>query len=160
MIEIKLGGKRGDVALVDDCDAAALVEHRWCLNAGYASRVICNPRRRLVYMHRLIMQAPAGLQVDHINGLRTDNRRANLRLCTHAENKRAYKKPSRGSSRYRGVSWNTREQKWKVTIMVERKNLHLGYFTAELKAAAAYDAAALKYFGEFAQPNLKERMLP
>ena len=46
--------------------------------------------------------------------------------------------------------------KWTAQIKVDGKHIHLGYFQSEKEAAKAYDKAALKYFGEFANPNFKE----
>jgi hypothetical protein len=96
-------------ALVDHADESLLREYRWKLNNGYASRYDRNSGSAVV-MHRQIMGLAKGdpLVVDHINGKRLDNRRANLRVVTAAEN--SQNTPSRrgAASRYRNVFWNTR----------------------------------------------------
>lgn len=141
------------MALVDDIDAA-LAEHRWCTVGGYAVRRTPRPNPRTLYMHRVILEAPKGCQVDHINGNRLDNRRENIRLCSQTENIRAYMRPSAKTSPYRGVCWASRPGRWLARITVNYRTIHIGHYHTELEAAAAYDAAARLHFGTFAQPNL------
>ena len=57
------------------------------------------------------------------------------------------------SSKYKGFHWNKRNKKWAAQITCDHKRHHLGYFVDEIDAAKAYDKAARKYHGEFAQPN-------
>ena len=90
---------------------------------------------------------------DHINGNGLDNRRENLRICTHAENQRNSRSARGSSSQYKGISWNKRDKRWYSHIRIDDKQQHLGVFTSEVKAAKAYDAAALKHWGRFAKPN-------
>jgi hypothetical protein len=95
---------------------------------------------------------PGALHIDHINCIRHDNRFCNLRLATHLDNARNRKKRNyRTSSKYKGVSWYSRHQKWIATIRVSGKSIHLGYFDDELSAHAAYYLAAKEHFGEFAR---------
>ncbi len=104
-------------------------------------------------MHRVIMVPSAGLIVDHINQNGLDNRRANMRLCTQSENKRNRASRPGSSSQFLGVSRSKRSTKWLATIRVGGQHIHLGYHADEADAARAYDAAALEYFGQFANPN-------
>ncbi len=106
-------------------------------------------------MHRFILDAPDGAVVDHINGNALDNRRANLRLCTPTEN--AYNKRKRPGtvSQYKGVSWDSRNQRWMSQLTFKNRHLFLGRFDDEQEAARAYDVAARKHFGEFANLNFK-----
>lgn len=92
---------------------------------------------------------PAG-QIDHINGDQRDNRIANLRVASTAENSRNAKSQA-GSSQFKGVSASGR--RWVARIKSNRKNISLGSFATEVDAAKAYDAAAIVHFGEFARLN-------
>jgi hypothetical protein len=108
-------------------------------------------------MHREIMNAPAGLLVDHRNRDSLDNRRENLRLATPSQNSyNRQKSKSKTSSRYRGVTFDKHAGKWIARIKYQGKTIWLGYFDNEIDAAKAYDAAAKKYYGEFAMLNFPE----
>jgi len=107
-------------------------------------------------MHREMMNAPAGMLVDHRNGDNLDNRRSNLRLATPTENSCNRRKKTGGSSRYKGVTFNRRSGKWFARIRIHGKCIFLGTFESEVEAARAYDAAAKKYHGEFACLNFPE----
>jgi hypothetical protein len=100
-------------------------------------------------MHRLIMNAPIGYDVDHINHNGLDNRRCNLRVCTRTQNQ-ANSKPRKKSSKYKGVSWSNSENKWRAFIRINGKGKTIGRFDSELDAAEAYNNEAKKCFGEFA----------
>ena len=98
----------------------------------------------------------ARVDVDHINGCKTDNRRCNLRLCNHAENMRN-QSTVKGSSRFKGVYESQTPGKWKANITYTRpgfpRSIHLGTFSTEEDAARAYDAKVRVLFGEFAKTN-------
>jgi hypothetical protein len=99
-------------------------------------------------------------QIDHINGKRDDNRLANLREATAAENSRN-RNPRLGfSSRFTGVSWNKDSLKWEAYICPGGKKVKLGYFASEIDAARAYDSAAIAEFGNFARPNFLSEATP
>lgn len=142
---------QGKFAKVDDEDYNDLSRHKWRLCSNrYAGRL-----SKTIYMHRVVAKTPPGMDTDHINGDTLDNRRSNLRTCSATENQRNRSKNSSNKSGYKGVSWNINAGKWRATITVNRKNIHIGYFaTAEL-AAQAYDDAAQKHGGEFARLNLR-----
>lgn len=110
--------------------------------------------------HRIIWKLVHGVdpdQVDHINGNPSDNRLVNLRACTSAENARNYKKRNSGVSKYRGVSWVVRDERWVASINVAgRGRISLGGHPDEEAAARAYDKAARELHGEFATLNFPE----
>ena len=104
-------------------------------------------------MHRLIMNAQKGQISDHVNRIKLDNRRSNLRLCTRSENN-CNKPPLKGkTSKYKGVYWEEARRKWRVRIMLNGKRYHLGHFDDEKDAAQSYNTKARELFGEFARLN-------
>jgi hypothetical protein len=111
--------------------------------------------RKVWSLHRDIMGNPEGFVVDHVNGNKLDNRKYNLRVCTVAENVRNSVSTT-GSSKYKGVSWDSSRNKWVAQIKFEREQYFLGRFDSEESAAKAYDDAAKDRFGEFARLNFQE----
>jgi len=108
-------------------------------NSFYAK--YSDENRKSKYFHRLIMNTPKGLMVDHMNHDTLDNRKINLRNVSHRENLSNQKRKSELSSSYVGVYWNKRARKWKAYIQINGKQKNLGYFTDELDAAIAYAIA-------------------
>jgi len=153
------------VALVDDDDYARLSKHKWYAHweaktcSFYARRNgerDANGKQPCITMTRVIMHAHLGQEVDHKIHNTLDNRKANLRLCTSAENHHNREKRKAGSSGRKGVYWNKRARKWRAQIRYKGQCSHLGYYTYEDDAARAYDEAAKKYFGEFARLNFPD----
>lgn len=144
---------RGKVATVDDADFEWLNQWRWLANGNYAMRFVGpRSRRRSIRMHRLIVNAPEGWDVDHIDGNPLNNTRANLRVCTRRENQQN-KRAISGSSRYKGVSYHTSRGTWEAAIQVDGRPRFLGRWRTEREAAEAYNEAARKHFGAFARLN-------
>jgi hypothetical protein len=104
-------------------------------------------------MHRQILGAPPGQQVDHINGDTLDNRRVNLRLATHGQNQHNRGKYRNNKSGYKGVSWDKAAGKWRAQIKFNNKKYNLGRYHDPIEAALAYDAAAIRLHGAFARLN-------
>lgn len=147
---------QGKVALVDDEDFEWLSQWKWTYSkhysTGYAYR---NPSstglvtRSKVYMHRAILSPPQGREIDHINGDGLDNRRWNLRICTHAQNLWNSRKRKGTISQYKGVRLMKGSGNW-VSYIGQK---YLGSFDNEETAASAYNQAARQYRGEFARLN-------
>ena len=135
--------------LIDDEDYERVSEYQWrvvCAGGPWYARASIDGTR--VYLHRWLMNAPKDVHVDHRNGNGLDNRRENIRLCTHAENHHN----RRPKNRYKGVKY--RSGGWYAYIAPpKRRYLHLGVFKTAEEAARAYDKAAQEYFGEFAYLN-------
>lgn len=146
---------QGKFALVDDEDHESLLSVKWCVakrrGKFYATRR--GGAGWLKHLHREIMKAPAGTEVDHINGDTLDNRRTNLRFATRLENSRNMEKHRGCSSRFKGVYWFKHAKKWMARIQVVGKRRYLGCFSSEEAAAKAYDSTAKIEFGEFARLN-------
>ena len=104
-------------------------------------------------MHRLILNAKKGEQVDHINRNGLDNRKKNLRLCSHSQNgiNRPFQKNN--SSGFKGVHKYKYGGKWEVSIEKGGKNFYVGVFSDKKEAALAYNKKAKELFGEFAYQN-------
>lgn len=102
------------------------------------------------YLHRMIMNPSKGLQVDHINGDRLDNRKSNLRICTSADNSRN-RKNIKGV--YKGVYFSKKNKNWVAQITKNYKCLHIGSFLNQEDAACAYNLKAKELHGEFAHLN-------
>jgi hypothetical protein len=142
----------GSVTLIDLEDHAWLSAWTWYANPD--DGIVGHPNTpRTVYLHRLLLNAQPDQIVDHIDGNRRNNTRANLRFATQSQN-RANEHGSRGgSSVYRGVYWDVNRKKWAAMLAIKAKPQFLGRFVDEAEAARAYDRAAAEYFGEFATLN-------
>jgi hypothetical protein len=152
---------RGKSTTVSDDDFEWLSKNKRSIhNCGYAyrsSKVKDDDRGKQhpIFMHREIWEhhngpIPDGLEIDHINGNKLDNRIENLRLCTSRQNN--FNRRKMETSNYKGVSWHRGNKRWRATIQEH----HVGYFHTEIEAARAYDAKAKERFGEFAWLNFKE----
>ncbi len=155
---------RGKVAIVDIEDFERLNQYKWhCTTLGYATRQVRIGKgtrkrglRKTLFMHREIVKCPFGMETDHINGEKLDNRRCNLRICTRSQNQINNKKYENCSSKYKGVSWVKRTNKWSSRIQYNSKCVNLGYFNSEIDAALTYNTKALELFGVFAKLNIIE----
>lgn len=150
---------RGKVALVDDEDYEELSKHKWqCDGKGYAFRTTGSKPRRHIFMARLVMEAPHGSWVDHIDHNTLNNQKSNLRFCNRSESSmNQCKRSDQASSKFKGVHWCTNQRRWIALIYLKKKRIHIGSFRQEEDAARAYDSAAVRLFGKFAYPNFQGR---
>ena len=153
---------RGMVAIVDDADYDWLMDGpKWSCDAkNYAVRHVYDStgRRVMEKMHRLIAGAAPLQKVDHEDTDTLNNRRSNLRLATVKLNGANRKKQPKYAgkptkSKFKGVWFDPKRNKWRTTIRVNNKLKQLGRFPSEIEAAQAYDKAAVEAWAEFARPN-------
>ena len=153
---------KGGIFQIDEEDMHHLDYGIFRVKGGYPLiRKPADGRMRQFTVSRMIMNPNDDMVVDHINHDTLDNRRSNLRVCTHrqnAQNKRlqsgrrtgtlkgAYKVSDKYISRYA-------ERPWRSGIKVDGKRIWLGYYATELEAAQAYNEAAKAHFGEYAWLN-------
>lgn len=144
---------QGQVAIVDDEDFDFLNQWKWQAvkgtvkqrNVFYVNRTTWAPKKTVI-MHRIIMNAPNGMMVDHINGNGLDNRRSNLRIVTRRQNMQ--NRHHNKTSRYPGVQWKKHCKLWVAKIQICKKSFHLGYFKSEELAFEAYKKAVHDLTGE------------
>ena len=157
---------QGKFALVDKEDVMFLCQWDWHLSSnGYAMRrEIINGKRKMILMHRVILERKLGHNdfenTDHINQNRIDNRKDNLRPATHSQNCYNRSKPKNNTSGYKGVSWCKRREKWVAEIGTSGKDIHIGQFDSKIMAARARDLAAIKHHGEHAVLNFPRSDYP
>lgn len=159
MKEIVLSGGKL-VTLVDADSYESLIQWNWCFDERYVYRrhhLRMEGKKQIhqkIYLHKLVNNTPEGLDTDHINGNKLDNRRCNLRVATRSQNSANRKKNPKHTSKYKGVHWHNHTKKWKAEIKINGKKKYLGVFISEEDAAAAYDTAARELFSEYSKVNL------
>lgn len=153
IVRIPLTG--GCEATVDANDLHLVEGRSWQLYTKRSRHTVrlyarCRFQGRFTFMHQIIL--PGCDLVDHKDGNGLNNRRRNLRPATQSQNNQN-KRTFTGTSAFKGVSWKTREGKWRAQIQHNKRHFELGCFDSEDAAARAYDAAAARLFGEFARLN-------
>ncbi len=146
----------GKTAIVDSEDFERLKDYKWCVvmrkgEPWYAKTV--SPEGRLISMHRLIMNAPRGMLVDHRDHNGLNNRKGNLRICTNAQNTHNRRPCKGGTSRHKGVHFDKQHKRFRAAIGHKSKRYNLGRFDNEDDAGRAYDKKARELFGQFAYLN-------
>ena len=125
--------------LIDRSDLKKVSSFCWWIKPnGY---VYTQVNRKTIYLHRLLLETTDGIEVDHINRNKLDNRRTNLRLCTRSQNN-MNKSGVRGVSRFKG--------KWRARIKKDRKEIHIGVFNFYEEALVARKKVESDLFGKFA----------
>lgn len=146
---------QGYEAIIDAADAALVEIANWQAIIGPTSRTVYagatfrGQGRARTLMHRHVLFAPPGIEIDHINGNGLDNRRANLRFATGSQNKCNI--PARASNEcgLKGVTLHPGGRLWRAKIQLRGKQIHLGYFRSKEAAFAAYTEASASLHGEY-----------
>jgi hypothetical protein len=137
---------------IDDEDLKKVSQYKWHYNNGYAKTWYKGKRIR---MHRLIMNAPDGVNVDHINGDKLDCRKENLRPCTIMQNNRNGKLRKNSTTGYIGVTIEPSTGHYRPNIYKDGRAVSFGQFLNPHYAALARDLWAVDFYGEFASTNFK-----
>jgi hypothetical protein len=140
--------------LVSDMDYKFVSKFSWSVKKGHSTyyaktRISAN---KWGSMHRMLLKPKPHELIDHKDHNGLNNTRSNLRVCCNLLNHRNGLTHKDNSCGYKGVSFDARKNKYRARIFFERE-IWLGYFLTPIDAAIAYNAAAKKYFGEFAKLN-------
>ena len=154
---------KGKFALVDAEDYDRLNKFKWYAIKGLATYYAARAGRKSeglsrsqIYMHRVVINIPPNMAVDHIDHNGLNNTKANLRICTQSQNTCNRRVSAGKTSKYKGVSRKKHDKKWAAKIAANGTMYHLGYFKSEIDAARAYDQAAKKYHKDFACLNFPD----
>lgn len=152
---------KGRVAVVDADDVPLISGRNWHTMTALPGMVCAathvtkeDGSHDKALMHRVVLAAPDDLDVDHIDGDRLNNRKANLRLATNQQNCWNQQRGIRNTSGFKGVSWHSRDEVWQSNIRAVGGQVFLGYFKTAEEAAMAYNEAAPAAHGEFARLNV------
>lgn len=129
-------------ALIDIEDIDKVKDCKWCLSHGY----VYDGKIRL---HRLIMDCPEDMVVDHINHNPLDNRKSNLRVCTQQQNCMNTGLRGSNTSGTIGVCWDNKANKWMARINFNNRAIFLGYYDNIDEAIQARKQAEADLFGEY-----------
>jgi len=147
-----IGLTRAGVALLDPEDMDCVRGRLWTLKEGYAKRTDYTANGKIqASMHREVAKAPSDADVDHANHDRSDNRKKNLRLCSHGQNMR--NRNPWGGVRFKGVDYHKTDKVYRARITVRGSTKLIGAYKNPVDAALAYDAEAVRVHGAFAKTN-------
>ena len=149
---------QGKFAIIDDKDFEYLNQWKWTYDGRYAIRSVAFTvgKRSKIYMHRIILNTPVGMDTDHIDMNRLNNQRLNLRICTRTQNMMNRGKQKNNTTEFKGVRL-LRGHTPQAQILINGKNTHIGTFPDKISSAKAYDKVAREYYGEYAKTNFTEK---
>lgn len=143
-MEITSKGKKYKI-LIDKEDFKSVSKYTWWIkeNNYVYTNVTVESKRTSLYLHRLILNAPKGKEVDHINHNPLDNRKKNLRICNKSQNNINKKNMYSGVNKFRN--------KWRARIKKDNKEIHLGIFNSREEALKARKKSEIKLFGIYSK---------
>lgn len=145
---------RGHTAIIDIADLPLVMQTRWyAVVTKHGVYAATGSGSAMQYMHRVLMAAASGQEVDHRNRNGLDNRRSNMRLATSSQQKCNQRVRRDSKVGLRGVQFHAETGKYRARIKINGKTVSLGLFATPTEAAQAYDDAAVRFHGEFAAPN-------
>ena len=131
-------------AKIDKEDLEKVKRFKWSLKEfDYVTTKI---NKKTVKLHQLILGKKDGFEIDHRDTNPLDNRKQNLRHCTHQQNCM--------NTKAKGYSWIKNRKKWYASICINYKQIYLGLFEKEQDAINARKIAKIKYFKEFTCKNI------
>lgn len=155
VIEIVLSG--GLKTWIDEADAGLVLKHHWHVSrTGTRKRPYVKTsmkvegKKKNVYLHRFILDAPNGSCVDHINDDPLDNRRANLRLCTNRQNSANRSATIKSRTGIKGVYYRQFDKPWYAALKIAGKQYSAGGYKTRAEAVEAFEALAREHHGEYA----------
>ncbi len=149
-IESKTYGKCE--VIVDDEDEQLMQSLRWCVSKKNEKFYVVN-RKSGKYLHDFLIKKEKGQRIDHIDGNPLNNKKSNLRACSHKENICNAGKKKNNTTGYKGVYLHKPSGRWFAQLKHNYKTKKLGYYETKEDAARAYNRGALKYYGVFAFLN-------
>jgi hypothetical protein len=152
---MELSLTQGQVAYIDDEDYERCKNNKWhaflsATGRFYAARTVHDRKQ---YLHHFLLGYLNGLEIDHIDGNPLNNRKANLRFVTHQQNHMNRLPRRNTTSKYKGVHFHKKSNRWRAAIKKDGKYIEIGTFKKEDDAARCYDLVAKKLFGEFCRLN-------
>lgn len=145
--------RHGDIQVEVDDDAPNIVfSARWCVSKKGRNFYVVNSRSGK-YLHDFLITKANGQRIDHIDGNTLNNKKDNLRACSHSENIRNAGKKKNNTSGFKGVFAHKTSGRWFAQLKYNYKSIKLGYYDTKEEAARAYNAGAIKYYGAFASLN-------
>jgi hypothetical protein len=143
--------------IIDKHDHNRVKNYRWYRN-GTDGYVLTNYKDLVgnyhkLFLHHLICPCDSGYVVDHINGDILDNRRHNLRVCTHTQNIQNQRLRTNNTSGAKGVVWHKRDHIWEVSITSNGTRHYLGRYKSKIDAINAYNKASMEFHGAFSNTN-------
>lgn len=143
--------------LIDAADLEYVSARTWFY--GKRGYPVSHTSRKSLYghktepLHKYLLHPPQGVDIDHISGDKLDNRKSNLRFCSHQQNMFNQKRRSTNSTGYSGVSYSKNAGKYEAYINRDGRKIHLGLFMSAEEAAIVRNNAAQKLYGEYARLN-------